>query len=232
MGPKGPGLGAGLDLAPKALGAKSLGAGRESKDLALALVPSGPVPGPGRPRLVPPGRQGSLGHQKFHNYTPHIIYPTRSEVTSNRLGPAAGLAIHFNHTRNKTAASQYHQNIKPYLCKWNPGNDVTGRETTPPHVKLYMSDNGDNWRSLKWVFLGSHNLSKQAWGGGKGFGGWYDIEEYEVSSWELGVLVTREGGLHPVYKSDFSLEPGPVRLPFELPPTKYGDEEPWSMENL
>lgn len=185
-----------------------------------------------KPALISPGKEAAKQHQSQNNYSPHIIFPTGKDIAASDLGFGVGQSIHFNYTQNKRSENQYNQNIKPYLRKWNPQTDISGRETTPPHVKLYMCDNGDNWSSLKWVFLGSHNLSKQAWGGGKGFGAWFDINNYEVSSYELGVLVTpkkEHNGLQPVYKTNFSSSSNPIRLPFTLPPTIYeSDDKPWS----
>lgn len=178
--------------------------------------------------LLPPGSKSCESHQKKFNYKPWIIFPTAKDVASCDIGFAVGQLIHFNYTGNKRQITQFND-IKKYLCKWNTGNN-TGREKNPPHVKIYLCDNGDDFKTLKWVLMGSHNLSKQAWGGGKGFGAWFDINTYEVSSYELSVLILPESGsLTPVYKSDYSTSENPIRMPFSLPPTKYAsDDQPWS----
>ncbi|EGV64605.1 phospholipase D/nuclease, partial [Yamadazyma tenuis ATCC 10573] len=148
-----------------------------------------------------------------------------------KIGYSVGRSIHFDYT-SRLNRSNYEQNIKPYLCKWNNGHEYTGRERNPAHVKLYMCDNGDDFKSLKWLYMGSHNLSKQAWGGGSGFGSWQNINEYQVSSYELGILITPENDkdtLKPVFCSDFSSEKYPVRMPLYLPPTRYSPTDmPWS----
>lgn len=178
--------------------------------------------------LLPPGTESCQSHQKRFNYKPWIIFPTAKDIASCSVGFGVGQLIHFNYTGNKRQVTQFND-IKKYLCKWNTGN-TTGRERNPPHVKLYLCDNGDDFKTLKWALMGSHNLSKQAWGGGKGFGAWFDINNYEVSSYELSVLVVPESGvLTPVYKSDYSTSLNPIRMPFSLPPTKYtSDDQPWS----
>lgn len=164
-------------------------------------------------KVLPPGDTKS--HQQLFNYKPHIIYPSIQDMLKNDLGFRAGEMLHYNFTTGD-GFKQY-QLLKPYFYKWNNG-DVSGRETTLPHVKMFMCDNGDEWKTLKWVLLTSHNLSKQAWG----YGG-RDVEYYKVSSYEVGVLVL---GGKPVYGTD----KGGVRLPFVLPPTKYHKiEQPFSI---
>lgn len=206
--------------------------------------------------LIEPGTKNATSHQLSHNYTPQIVYPSVEDVAANNVGFGAGQLIHFNYSTTKKHKDHYQQNINPYLYRWRPnGAKTTGREYTPPHVKLYMCDNGDNWQSIKWIMMGSHNLSKQAWGGGKGFRYWDNTDTYEVSSYELGVFVTPEsssnGGntppngcklLVPSYKCDSielstslstSLAPSntpsltklPVRLPLQLPPAKYSSSD-------
>lgn len=180
-------------------------------------------------KQLAPGSVPSQEHQKEFNYEPHIIFPTAKEVAASNFGYLSGSAVHFNFSGTLTHQNQYTQNVKPYLRKWGSSSKSTGRESVTPHVKYYACDNGDNWRTLKWVLVGSHNLSKQAWG--------YPQtrthgQTFEVSSYELSVLVIgNKKGLIPVYGLDFSSDPNatPVRLPFGLPPSKYAiDDKPWS----
>lgn len=180
-------------------------------------------------KQLEPGSAPSQEHQREFNYEPHIVYPTAKEVASSNFGYLSGSALHFKYSGSVIHQNQYTQNIKPYLRKWGPSSNVTGRESVAPHVKYYACDNGDNWKTLRWVLVGSHNLSKQAWGFPQNkIGG----ETYEVSSYELSVLVVgHKKGLVPVYNQDISTEPNvnPVRFPFTLPPTKYGTgDKPWS----
>lgn len=180
-------------------------------------------------KQLEPGSAPSQEHQKEFNYKPHIVFPTAEEVATSNFGYLSGTAVHFKFSGSVIHQNQYTQNVKPYLCKWRTSSKLTGRESVTPHVKYYACDNGDNWKSLKWVLVGSHNLSKQAWGYPqvKTHG-----QSYDVSSYELSVLVAgHKKGLVPVYAQDFSSDPNvtPVRFPFGLPPTKYGvDDKPWS----
>ncbi|KAI5953484.1 hypothetical protein KGF54_002856 [Candida jiufengensis] len=188
-------------------------------------------------KLLPPGKDSIKSHQTKHNYTPSIVYPTVDEVAQSNVGYLAGQAIHFNYTKSFVHKNYFNQAIKPFIKKWNSSGSrlTTGREKVVPHVKLYMCDNGDDWKTLKWCYMGSHNLSKQAWGSRKGNAFVNDSpNQYEVSSYELGVLVTpRENTLlKPVYLKDSNDEEDTtyVRMPFALPPTKYSSNDlPWSV---
>ncbi|KAI5970390.1 hypothetical protein CANMA_000553 [Candida margitis] len=187
-------------------------------------------------KLLAPGKESLRNHQSNHNYTPSIVFPTVGDVAASNVGFMAGQAIHLDYSRSFVHKNYYEQAIKPYLRKWNSGegNLLTGRERVMPHVKLYMCDNGDEWGSLKWCYMGSHNLSKQAWGSRKG-NKFVDDDpsQYEVSSYELGVLVVPKTGttMKASYLKDKGSEDAVsyVRMPFKLAPTAYSkDEKPWS----
>lgn len=193
--------------------------------------------------VLEPGGLLFKQHQSIYNYKPHIVYPCAKDIASSNVGFASGQAIHFKYTTTPTHRNQYEQNIKPYLYKWRSENqsEKTGRESVPPHVKLYMCDNGDNWSTLRWVLMSSHNLSKQAWGARKELKFTSkDPRKYVVASYELGVLVpgtlcadTNELALEPIYGKDsfenLNIRTTPLRMPFLLPPTKYeGGDKPWS----
>ena len=187
-------------------------------------------------KLLAPGKQSLRRHQSEHNYTPSIVFPTVKEVASSNVGFASGQAIHFDYSRSFVHKNYYEQAVKPYLRKWNSSQStlLTGREHVMPHVKLYICDNGDNWESIKWCYMGSHNLSKQAWGARKGNKFVTDDpSQYEVSSYELGVLVIPdlETKMKPSYLKDAGAESGVtyLRMPFKLPPVSYTQEDkPWS----
>ncbi|EEQ38274.1 putative tyrosyl-DNA phosphodiesterase [Clavispora lusitaniae] len=176
-----------------------------------------------------PGTQSTSKHQEEFKYKPQLVFPTVKEVASSNFGFLSGSAVHFKHSGSLIHQKQYEQNVKPYLCKWSTPENVTGRERVTPHVKYYACDNGDGWNTLKWVLVGSHNLSKQAWGypEAKSKG-----QTFDVASYELSVLVPGSGkNLVPVFKKDVSSDTItiPVRFPFKLPPTRYGENDlPWS----
>lgn len=187
--------------------------------------------------ILEPGTKLFRDHQIKHNYNPHIIYPCAKDIALSGTGFYSGQAIHFKYDTSAIHRNQYEQNIKPYLYKWRTSHRNAGREETPPHVKLYMCDNGDNWKTLRWVLMASHNLSKQAWGARRELRfRSADPSAYEISSYELGVLIPSKSDhkLVPVFGSSHQQkvsEQGdvPVRIPFILPPERYSsDDKPWS----
>lgn len=180
-------------------------------------------------KSLDPGPSLSETHQNDFNYKPHIVFPTANDIAESNFGYLSGSAVHFNYAGSAVYLGQYDQNIKPYLCKWGTPMNITGREKVTPHVKYYACDNGDDWKTLKWAMVGSHNLSKQAWG--------YPLAKtngtsFEVASYELSVLIpNQKRTLIPVYGKDTSgdEEHTPVRFPFVLPPTPYLKlDVPWS----
>ncbi|OBA24312.1 phospholipase D/nuclease [Metschnikowia bicuspidata var. bicuspidata NRRL YB-4993] len=180
-----------------------------------------------------PGGKSFEDHQKEHNYVPHIIFPTKKDVLGSKVGFLSGAAIHFKYESSIIHKAQYEQNIKKYLRKWTTPGDITGRENLTPHVKYYTCDNGDDWKLLKWVMVGSHNLSKQAWGYPKPKS---NGNKMDISSYELSVLIPQDKDmLVPTYKTDTTVHIGskPVRFPFSLPPMLYQTGDlPWTMEGL
>lgn len=181
-------------------------------------------------QLLEPGAQASREHQREFRYKPHIVFPTAKEIAGSNFGFLSGSANHFKYTPSTIYRQQYEQNIKPYLRKWGHGSQ-TGREKVTPHVKYYTCDNGDDWKSLKWVMVGSHNLSKQAWGYPLAKS---DGTQFEVGSYELSVFKAGKEPLIPVYGSDVlpAKSTGvPVRFPFVVPPTPYlAKDQAWSAD--
>lgn len=185
-------------------------------------------------RLLEPGDELCRTHQHDNDYTPSIVFPSVADITKSTFGFVTAAAIHFKYTGFGPVRNQYVQNIRPYLCRWLSSGNATGRENVTPHLKIYACDNGDNWKSLKWVLVGSHNLSKQAWGGSKSQKFIHsDPSVYELSSYELSVFIQpREASkLVPVYGRD-TLEKSndtPIRFPFRLPPVHYShSDRAWS----
>lgn len=173
-----------------------------------------------------PGSKLFQSHMSINNYKPHIIYPTGKNVSICKVGWGGGQALHFNYNRSSPAASQYAQNIRPYICQWKSKL----RSGAPPHVKIYACDNADNWSTLRWALMCSHNLSKQAWGypiQGK----WKYGEVYKVASYELGIFIGGKGKklLPGTNTSTMQSEETDVFIPFDLPPQAYNNtDKPWS----
>lgn len=200
----------------------------------------------GPPKILEPGKKSSEEHQERFNYNPYIVFPCTEDIAESNTGIYPGQAIHFKYDSTATHRNHYEQCIKPYLCKWNSSISAneTGREKVPPHVKLYICDNGNDWETFRWVLMGSHNLSKQAWGGPDTlkFVG-TDPNKYTISSYELSVLIPGKSEnsdssikeLKPVYRDDqfplgASTSARPIRMPFKVPPKRYSpNDKPWSI---
>lgn len=176
--------------------------------------------------MLAPGPDLFAHHQAQHHYVPHIVYPTARQVAQSHVGFASGQALHFNYTKAETHRQQYLQNIKPYLRKYIGTGSAN---TTMPHLKVITCDNADDWRTLRWVFMGSHNLSKQAWGMPNNYK-CRDPSQYTVDSYELGVVIFPPQGkkLVPWHSGkDCNIK---IAFPFKLPPESYSvHDEPWSM---
>lgn len=211
--------------------------------LLCPLIFSRSVSALSRFKLLLPGAKSFKDHQRVHNYKPFLVFPTVDDIAKSNFGFMSGSAVHFNYSGHIVNQRQYEQNIKPYLYRWRSGDkdNVTGREDVTPHVKVYCCDNADNWASLRWALIGSHNLSKQAWGGKKNRNfDTNDPSKYEVSSYELSIFIPlnpeENQKLIPVYGCDIlpydaqkDSSDIPLRMPFKLPPTKYkSTDQPWS----
>ena len=140
----------------------------------------------------------------------HLVWPTRKEVGGSLEGWAAGNALP-GYTKNVS---------KPFLQKhyrkW--AGTKYSRERAMPHCKMYCRSaaffrNSPERENLAWVVLGSHNLSKAAWG---------TLQKNEtqlcIRSYELGVLLKPGNAVCP--------------LPFHMPPIPYtiGLDQPWTCD--
>ncbi|KAJ3106081.1 tyrosyl-DNA phosphodiesterase 1 [Phlyctochytrium planicorne] len=169
-----------------------------------------------------------------------IVFPTVEEVRDSNQGWSAGRSIPHNE-KNWNDHSSY---LRPLLHRWK-GN-LAGRNDSMPHIKTFARVNEDSG-DLSWLYIGSHNLSKAAWGTLQSNGA-----KLYIRSYELGVL------LHPTLFKKSIPEAGssmvlfknvvpstlanitfgrirpqtdivvPIRLPYDLPLTPYRlDQDPW-----
>lgn len=116
-----------------------------------------------------------------------IVWPTVDEIRKSVEGFAGGGSVPG---RVKNLEKPF---LKPLYHRWTKRNDSNDPFRTArhiPHIKTIVqpsSSSGDD-RSIEWLLLSSHNLSKAAWGtvqnnnktGGK---------ECFIAHWELGVFV-------------------------------------------
>ncbi|KAL4859226.1 Acyl-coenzyme A oxidase [Chlorella vulgaris] len=103
----------------------------------------------------------------------HLVWPTVVEVRNSMEGWFAGGSIPGP---SKNVNRPF---LRPYFCRW--GGEVCGRQRAMPHIKTYLRYRGDE---VAWLYVGSHNLSKAAWGQLQKHG-----SQLMVRSYELGVLL-------------------------------------------
>ncbi|KAK9862018.1 hypothetical protein WJX84_001427 [Apatococcus fuscideae] len=104
-----------------------------------------------------------------------LVWPTVSEVQHSIEGFAAGGSI------PGTA-----KNVnKPFLqpCWRRFGGQPAGRQRASPHLKTYTRHTSEG--EMAWTMMGSHNLSKAAWGTLQKKG-----TQLSILSYELGMLFT------------------------------------------
>ncbi|PRW59620.1 tyrosyl-DNA phosphodiesterase 1 [Chlorella sorokiniana] len=120
--------------------------------------------GDGSERLGSPAG-GSKGLQ--------LVWTTVEEVRSSLEGWFAGNSIPGP---EKNVGKPF---LQAYWHRW--GGEVCGRQRAAPHMKSYLRYRGDE---VAWQYVGSHNLSKAAWGQLQ-----KNASQLMCRSYELGVLL-------------------------------------------
>ncbi|KAK9840422.1 hypothetical protein WJX74_009663 [Apatococcus lobatus] len=137
-----------------------------------------------------------------------LIWPTVEEVQNSNEGWAAGGSIPGSV-----------QNVsKPFLQPfWRRfGGHPAGRQRAMPHMKTYTRYTRDG--EMPWLLMGSHNLSKAAWGElqKKGLG-----DANQFTFWPLN---------HAAPAGDSSALRACMAIPYCLPPDPYSaSDQPWSV---
>lgn len=178
-----------------------------------------------------------------------IVWPTVEEVRNSLEGWMAGSSI------PGPAKNVNKPFLRKHYCSFDGG--CVGRQRAMPHIKSYCRYSIDS-NSLAWFMIGSHNLSKAAWGASQKGG-----TQCMIRSYELSILCTPT--LEMEYRSskwyNFNAETGDVMgpmtddgeitfrawskddagregegtvafpCPYPLPPVKYAEcDVPWSVD--
>lgn len=164
----------------------------------------------------------ALGHGDVQ-----IVWPTEQEVRHSYEGWTGGTSIPGE--RQSIRAAE----IRNLHHRWaGEGGDSCpeGRGLALPHIKTFLRYRGS---TIFWMLLGSHNLSRPAWGYATDQG-----RKLTVGSYELGVMFLPS--LLPPgtqMRCTAAAAPGLVgntlglRVPYALPPLPYGPaDEPWDWE--
>ncbi|ODV96031.1 hypothetical protein PACTADRAFT_16204 [Pachysolen tannophilus NRRL Y-2460] len=178
---------------------------------------------------------------------PIILFPTRSELFMAQRGlMGAGCLIYDN--VNKRGKSQYDELLKDFFYKRSMAE--SNKFFVNNHSKIYCTSK-DDFATLEWIFIGSMNLSKSAWGYpvAKSKSGNSDSRSLRCNNWEVGVLLDpktfdEHAKFVPVFDTNKLETVGrrldgadeklvPIRLPFKLPPQKYDEsDKPWCKFDL
>ncbi|TPX31855.1 hypothetical protein SmJEL517_g04915 [Synchytrium microbalum] len=164
-----------------------------------------------------------------------LVYPTVEDILTSLEGVDGGESVRLS-GENWSKQRNY---LQPILHRWQSRDQ--GRYTAMPHIKTYTRVNGAG--SIAWHYLGSHNLSKAAWGSLE-----KDKSQLFIRSFELGVLVYpqlfEDAGINEVtmvnttpvalpeslwlnipngqpYKSQSNIVRIPIRLPYDVPLVQY-----------
>jgi tyrosyl-DNA phosphodiesterase-1 len=141
-----------------------------------------------------------------------IVWPSVRTVGNAHLGYAIGGAIplYCDVVRNQNGG--YKPSFQACARKWEgaPGGH---KALNAPHIKTFYRYfmTKDGRPELMWLYLGSHNLSKAAWGELEKNG-----QQLYIKSYELGVLFI-PAKMRKTERT-FSLTPSNERLGMRLPP--------------
>ncbi|KAG1656318.1 hypothetical protein FOA52_006649 [Chlamydomonas sp. UWO 241] len=125
---------------------------------------------------------GSAGGRPPGNGQIVFVWPTVDQVRSSYEGWGAGDAIPGKQIKVESMMEHVSNTFHRYDGSLG---GITGRGNAMPHIKSYARHRSDG--RADWVMVGSHNLSKSAWGRHIRKSGAFVLRSYELS-----VLVTPE----------------------------------------
>jgi tyrosyl-DNA phosphodiesterase-1 len=110
----------------------------------------------------------------------HVVFPSKKHVMESPLGPENANCLFLDHDRFYSRKFE-----KKTLCKFEGNQFVRNNERVIPHLKVAIisNENGDITDDTI-IYLGSHNMTKAAWGRFSNLG-----ERVFVSNYEMGVIL-------------------------------------------
>ena len=114
-----------------------------------------------------------------------VVYPSKIHVTESALGPENANCLFLDHDRHYSRKFE-----KSILAKFKGNGNVKNNENVIPHLKIIIiSNDHGKINDDTIVYLGSHNMTKAAWGRFNRLG-----DRLFVSNYEMGVVIPpREG---------------------------------------
>ena len=175
-----------------------------------------------------------------------LVWPTAEEIRSSIQGYRGGNAV------PGTSKNVSKDLVLPLYHRWSSVADPCSKGRCVPHIKTFLQASHDG-RSVEWLALTSHNLSRAAWGEVQNSA---DGRRLFIRHWELGVFFSpkifagaREG-IGAKFASYAGQPQRPVRMvpfvgntdggqpeglhlpiPFDLKPIPYnGQDIPWAVD--
>lgn len=169
-------------------------------DLAYSFVPGFPYESRHLSKEVAQGLKNMFS----------VVFPDEAHVQNSALGPENANCIFLDHDRFHS-----HKFQKQVLTKFQGNGHVRNNETVIPHLKICVVSNAKGRINDDTIlYVGSHNMTKAAWGR-------YNREGTTcyVSNYEMGLIVPPRPG--SAKKKKEMVE----RLGFVYPPAKLGPGE-------
>ncbi|KAI1295435.1 Tyrosyl-DNA phosphodiesterase 1 [Halotydeus destructor] len=153
-----------------------------------------------------------------------LVFPSTEDVRTSIEGYMAGGSLPYS---IKTHSKQTW--LRTFLHRWI--SEEKGRTHASPHIKTFFRHSPDH-TEVAYMYTGSHNLSKAAWGALEKSG-----SQLAIRSYEIGVLfLPQQFGSQQVFtvskglyvEGDGSEVPYSIPLPVDLPLTPYSAQDvPW-----
>lgn len=117
-----------------------------------------------------------------------VVFPSKKHVTNSALGPKNANSLFLDHVGYTSRKFE-----KSVMAKFEANGLLKSKTNVIPHLKIAIisNDNG-NINDDTIIYLGSHNMTKAAWGRFSGLG-----NQLFLSNYEMGVIVPpREGSAY------------------------------------
>lgn len=157
-----------------------------------------------------------------------IVWPTEQEVRCSYEGWRGGTSIpgERKNIRELEIRELHHR----WAAEGGRDSCPEGRGLALPHIKTFLRHRGS---TIFWMLLGSHNLSRPAWGYTTDKGRKLTIGSYELGVMFLPSLLPPGTQMRCTAAAPAGLVGNTLglRVPYALPPLPYGPaDEPWDWE--
>jgi hypothetical protein len=110
----------------------------------------------------------------------YVVFPSKKHVQDSALGPQNANSLFLSHDRYKSQKFE-----KQVLAKFESNGIIKSNSNTIPHLKVaVISNDSGNINDDTIIYMGSHNMTKAAWGRFNATG-----DQLFVSNYEMGVVL-------------------------------------------